>query len=49
MVNGEPNPTGTGRYCAPLRCYCGTCPGYVAQVAAADRQYEIELRKALRR
>ena len=29
MVNGEPNPTGTGRYCAPNRCYCRTCPSYV--------------------
>lgn len=26
MVNGEPNPTGTGRYCPPKICYCGTCP-----------------------
>ncbi len=26
MTNGKPNPTGTGRYCAPLRCYCGRCP-----------------------
>lgn len=24
--NGLPNPTGTGRYCAPKRCYCGRCP-----------------------
>lgn len=28
MVNGEPNPTGTGRYCLAV-CYCGTCPHYV--------------------
>lgn len=27
MVNGEPNPTGTGRYCLPPpgTCYCGKC------------------------
>lgn len=24
--NGQPNPTGTGPYCAPNRCYCGSCP-----------------------
>lgn len=26
MTNGEPNPTGTGRYCPPKVCYCGSCP-----------------------
>lgn len=28
MANGEPNPTGRGPYCAPLRCYCGRCPSW---------------------
>lgn len=44
MVNGQPNPNGTGRYCAPLRCYCGGCDGYEEQRAAAEqvrlREYE---------
>ncbi len=28
MVDGRPNPTGTGRYCLPPpgTCYCGGCP-----------------------
>lgn len=26
MLNGEPNPTGTGRYCPPAVCWCGGCP-----------------------
>lgn len=27
MQNGQPNPTGTGRYCPPRVCYCGGgCP-----------------------
>jgi hypothetical protein len=28
MSNGQPNPTGTGRYCMPPpgTCYCGGCP-----------------------
>jgi hypothetical protein len=25
MANGEPNPTGTGRYCPPSICWCGEC------------------------
>lgn len=29
MLNGEPNPTGTGRYCPPAVCYCGKCPWWV--------------------
>lgn len=28
MANGKPNPTGTGPYCAPARCYCGECPSW---------------------
>jgi len=29
MVNGSPNPTGTGRYCMPAgTCYCGGCAHY---------------------
>lgn len=27
MVNGQPNPTGTGPYCLAV-CYCGGCPHY---------------------
>lgn len=26
MANGQPNPTGTGRYCPPRICWCGECP-----------------------
>lgn len=48
MATGQPNPTGTGRYCAPLRCYCGSCPGYDEQVAAAELTYQREVRRALR-
>lgn len=48
MVDGQPNPTGTGRYCAPNRCYCGACPGYADQVAEANRQYQVEVRAAKR-
>lgn len=47
MRDGQPNPTGTGRYCAPRRCYCGGCPGYAEQRRAADAQYGIEVVKAL--
>jgi len=25
MANGEPNPTGTGRYCPPRICWCCSC------------------------
>lgn len=46
MVNGQPNPTGVGPYCAPDRCYCGGCAGYEQQRAAADQQYKRELEKA---
>jgi hypothetical protein len=46
MVNGQPNPTGTGRYCMPSRCHCTKCPGYPGQKAMADRAYERELEKA---
>lgn len=30
MTNGQPNPTGTGRYCLPPpgTCYCSSCPHY---------------------
>lgn len=45
MVNGQPNPTGTGRYCPPKACYCGKCawwrpipaPDYTRLAAAADK------------
>jgi hypothetical protein len=45
MANGKPNPTGTGRYCAPRACYCGRHPSYrplpepdyTRLVAAAER------------
>ena len=26
-LSGQPEPD-SKRYCAPLRCYCGTCPGW---------------------
>jgi hypothetical protein len=29
MANGQPNPTGTGRYCPPRICWCGDCAWYV--------------------
>lgn len=48
MANGQPNPTGEGRYCLPVRCYCRTCPGYPEQAAAAEALYQREVRKALR-
>lgn len=48
MANGQPNPTGEGRYCAPNRCYCRTCPGYEQQAAAAELEYQREVRRALR-
>jgi hypothetical protein len=35
MANGEPNPTGTGRYCPPRVCYCGGCPWWT-QAPAPD-------------
>lgn len=25
MANGQPNPTGTGRYCPPAVCWCTGC------------------------
>lgn len=46
MQNGQPNPTGTGRYCPPAVCYCGGCswwrpaptPNYdAARAALAER------------
>lgn len=48
MANGEPNPTGEGRYCLPARCYCGACPGYEAHATAADVIYRQEVSRAQR-
>lgn len=45
MTNGQPNPTGPGRYCPPLVCYCGSCVGYEEQRAAADRVRDREYEK----
>lgn len=45
MVDGRPNPTGTGRYCPPRLCWCGGCawwtpnpaPDYTRLIAAAEK------------
>lgn len=47
MADGRPNPSGPGRYCAPNRCYCRTCPGWPEQQRLAEAQYRIEVVKAL--
>lgn len=38
MVNGQPNPTGTGRYCLPPpgTCYCRGCPHWVPLSPAGE-------------
>jgi hypothetical protein len=32
---GKPEPD-TGRYCAPNRCYCGTCPSWTERPVYTD-------------
>lgn len=46
MVNGEPNPTGTGRYCAPNRCYCRGCPSWQPSQPIDWDRVKRELREA---
>jgi hypothetical protein len=36
-----------GRYCQ-ARCYCGTCPQYAEQAAAAEQAHRVEVNKARR-
>ena len=47
MATGQPNPTGSGRYCM-ARCYCGSCPQYAEQAAAAEAIYRQEVSRAQR-
>jgi hypothetical protein len=40
---GRPEPD-SERWCAPLRCYCGTCPGYVADTPYRDGETIVDIR-----
>lgn len=50
MPNGQPNPSGTDRYClpAPGTCYCGGCPHYVPIPPADSPEYRGQVARARR-